>query len=141
MRIRPHELETSICDVNYHVSLELSVIPRGSWGDVARRFTMIRWGVRLPKSQQGSNCDFPKGEGLNCNFGLGGLKNCFHIIILSFGNCVDRSDLIGDRDYDEASVVLAAETLGRWIVPTETTASSEILALSMRLNIICTNQT
>ncbi|KZV39803.1 hypothetical protein F511_19088 [Dorcoceras hygrometricum] len=44
-------------------------------------------------------------EGLNCNFGLGGLKNCFHIIILSFGNCVDRSDLIGDRDYDEATVV------------------------------------
>ncbi|KZV49343.1 hypothetical protein F511_09250 [Dorcoceras hygrometricum] len=54
----------------------LSVIPRGSWGDVARRFTMIRWadsrtdnqlnvlstrrgfwGVRLPKSQQGSNRD------------------------------------------------------------------------------------
>ncbi|KZV29016.1 hypothetical protein F511_43854 [Dorcoceras hygrometricum] len=23
----------------------LSVIPRGSWGDVARRFTMIRWAV------------------------------------------------------------------------------------------------
>ncbi|KZV26845.1 hypothetical protein F511_43087 [Dorcoceras hygrometricum] len=23
---------------------ELSVIPRGSWGDVARRFTMVRWG-------------------------------------------------------------------------------------------------
>ncbi|KZV48415.1 hypothetical protein F511_17124 [Dorcoceras hygrometricum] len=23
----------------------LSVIPRGSWGDVARRFTMIRWGM------------------------------------------------------------------------------------------------
>ncbi|KZV48130.1 F-box family protein [Dorcoceras hygrometricum] len=101
MRIRPPELETSICDVKYHVSLStgwvylvtlemslfdlqdvcivigslatldlpmvvdligiyvlkgpyctltttnwflqaLSVIPRGSWGDVARRFTMIR---------------------------------------------------------------------------------------------------
>ncbi|KZV27163.1 hypothetical protein F511_20035 [Dorcoceras hygrometricum] len=40
----------------------LSVIPRGSWGDVARRFTMIRWAV-------------------------------------------DRSDLIGDRSYDEVSVV------------------------------------
>ncbi|KZT76680.1 protein LUTEIN DEFICIENT 5, chloroplastic [Dorcoceras hygrometricum] len=25
----------------------LSVIPRGSWGDVARRFTMIRW-IILP---------------------------------------------------------------------------------------------
>ncbi|KZV39910.1 putative polyamine oxidase 4 [Dorcoceras hygrometricum] len=26
----------------------LSVIPRGSWGDVARRFTMIRWvGLKL----------------------------------------------------------------------------------------------
>ncbi|KZV58140.1 hypothetical protein F511_35651 [Dorcoceras hygrometricum] len=54
----------------------LSVIPRVSWGDVARRFTMIRWAdshtdtqlnvlstrrgfreVRLPKSQQGSNRD------------------------------------------------------------------------------------
>ncbi|KZV33271.1 hypothetical protein F511_41512 [Dorcoceras hygrometricum] len=107
MRIRPPELETSICDVKYHVSLStgcvlgkwvclvtlamslfdlqdvcivigslatldlpmvvdligiyvlkgpyctltttnwflqaLSVIPRGSWRDVARRFTMIRW--------------------------------------------------------------------------------------------------
>ncbi|KZV28302.1 hypothetical protein F511_25277 [Dorcoceras hygrometricum] len=56
----------------------LSVIPRGSWGDVARRFTMIHWAdsrtdtqlnvlstrrefreVRLPKSQQGSNRGFP----------------------------------------------------------------------------------
>ncbi|KZV31310.1 hypothetical protein F511_38794 [Dorcoceras hygrometricum] len=56
----------------------LSVIPRGSWGDVSRRFTMIRWAdsrmdtqlnvlstrrgfreVRLPKSQQGSNRGFP----------------------------------------------------------------------------------
>ncbi|KZV53020.1 alpha-dioxygenase 2 [Dorcoceras hygrometricum] len=107
MRIRPPELETSVFDVKYHVSLStrcvlgkwvylvthamslfdlryvcivirslatldvpmvvdligiyvlkgpyrtltttdwflqaLSVIPRGSWGDVARRFTMIRW--------------------------------------------------------------------------------------------------
>ncbi|KZV50807.1 vesicle transport protein Rop [Dorcoceras hygrometricum] len=25
----------------------LSVIPRGSWGDVARRFTMIRWAMRI----------------------------------------------------------------------------------------------
>ncbi|KZV44906.1 hypothetical protein F511_27031 [Dorcoceras hygrometricum] len=25
----------------------LSVIPRGSWGDVARRFTMIRWAIAL----------------------------------------------------------------------------------------------
>ncbi|KZV39507.1 hypothetical protein F511_35679 [Dorcoceras hygrometricum] len=40
----------------------LSMIPRGSWGDVARRFTMIRWAV-------------------------------------------DRSDLIGDRSYDEVWVM------------------------------------
>ncbi|KZV24655.1 hypothetical protein F511_15034 [Dorcoceras hygrometricum] len=26
----------------------LSVIPRGSWGDVARRFTMIRWAANQP---------------------------------------------------------------------------------------------
>ncbi|KZV31142.1 GYF domain-containing protein [Dorcoceras hygrometricum] len=43
MRIRPPELETRICDAKYHVSLALSVIPRGSWRDVARRFNMIRW--------------------------------------------------------------------------------------------------
>ncbi|KZV30248.1 F-box/kelch-repeat protein-like [Dorcoceras hygrometricum] len=64
----------------------LSVIPRGSWGDVTRRFTMIRWGP-------------------NCYFGLGGRKNCFRIIMLNFVNCVDRSDLIVDRDYDGATVM------------------------------------
>ncbi|KZV34181.1 UDP-glucose flavonoid 3-O-glucosyltransferase 6-like [Dorcoceras hygrometricum] len=80
MRIRPPEFETSICDVKYHVSLALSVIPRGSWGDVARRFTMIRWGP-------------------NCYFGLGGPENYFRIIMLSFVNCIDRSDLIVDRDF------------------------------------------
>ncbi|KZV55438.1 hypothetical protein F511_36078 [Dorcoceras hygrometricum] len=63
----------------------LSVIPRGSWRDVARRFTMIRW--------------------------ASGLKNCFRIIILSFGNCVDRSDRIGDRDYDEATPPSSRPTL------------------------------
>ncbi|KZV06765.1 hypothetical protein F511_45750 [Dorcoceras hygrometricum] len=35
----------------------LSVIPRGSWGDVARRFTMIRWAAKaapplLPKRRR-----------------------------------------------------------------------------------------
>ncbi|KZV13890.1 hypothetical protein F511_44839 [Dorcoceras hygrometricum] len=53
MRIRPPEFKTSICDAKYHISLALSVIPRRSWGDVARRFTMIRWAVhsRLPSSK------------------------------------------------------------------------------------------
>ncbi|KZV49687.1 ABC transporter B family member 4-like [Dorcoceras hygrometricum] len=79
MRIRPPELETSICDAKYHVSLST--------------------GVKLRS---------PIVEGLNCNFGLGGLKNCFHIIILSFGNYVDRSDQIVDRSYDEVTVIAAA---------------------------------
>ncbi|KZV34279.1 hypothetical protein F511_35426 [Dorcoceras hygrometricum] len=73
MRIRPPELETSIYDVKYHVSLALSVIPRGSWGDVTRRFTMIRW--------------------------------------------VDRSDLIGDRDYDESTVMGMNRMFICWIGP------------------------
>ncbi|KZV22382.1 hypothetical protein F511_25895 [Dorcoceras hygrometricum] len=51
MRIRLPELETSICDAKYHVSLALSVIFRGSWGDVARRFTMIRWAQKLKISK------------------------------------------------------------------------------------------
>ncbi|KZV18182.1 putative sucrose-phosphate synthase 1-like [Dorcoceras hygrometricum] len=52
----------------------LSVIPRGSWGDVARRFTMIRW------EEDFGECDFLKvnrgqiaisqDEGQNCHFGL-----------------------------------------------------------------------
>ncbi|KZV45944.1 hypothetical protein F511_28891 [Dorcoceras hygrometricum] len=49
----------------------LSVIPRGSWGDVARRFTMIRWAV-------------------------------------------DRSDLIGDRSYDEVMVMGMNRMFIRW---------------------------
>ncbi|KZV51597.1 hypothetical protein F511_10550 [Dorcoceras hygrometricum] len=53
----------------------LSVIPRGSWGDVARRFTMIRWAV-------------------------------------------DRSDLIGDRSYDEvAAMNIVIWTRARWAGP------------------------
>ncbi|KZV53504.1 transferase-related protein [Dorcoceras hygrometricum] len=31
----------------------LSVIPRGSWGDVARRFTMIHWAVLLVQPDEG----------------------------------------------------------------------------------------
>ncbi|KZV36148.1 serine/threonine-protein phosphatase 7 long form [Dorcoceras hygrometricum] len=53
----------------------LSVIPRGSWGDVARCFTMIRWAV-------------------------------------------DRSDLIGDRSYDEvAAMDIVIWTRARWPPP------------------------
>ncbi|KZV13507.1 DNA-directed RNA polymerase V subunit 1 [Dorcoceras hygrometricum] len=53
----------------------LSVIPRGSWGDVARRFTMIRWAA-------------------------------------------DRSDLIGDRSYDEvAAIDIVIWTRARWTGP------------------------
>ncbi|KZV57741.1 hypothetical protein F511_29517 [Dorcoceras hygrometricum] len=50
----------------------LSMIPMGSWGDVARRFTMIRW--VSPKIWFRSH-------------------KCY------------RSDLIVDRDYDEATVM------------------------------------
>ncbi|KZV51296.1 hypothetical protein F511_05637 [Dorcoceras hygrometricum] len=32
----------------------LSVIPRGSWGDVARRFTMIRWAGLLVQADEGT---------------------------------------------------------------------------------------
>ncbi|KZV22414.1 hypothetical protein F511_22819 [Dorcoceras hygrometricum] len=34
----------------------LSVIPRGSWGDVARRFTMIRWGSYVETSPSPVPC-------------------------------------------------------------------------------------
>ncbi|KZV38362.1 hypothetical protein F511_16029 [Dorcoceras hygrometricum] len=56
----------TICRVDK--SEALSVIPRGSWGDVdSRTDTQLNvlstrrgfWGVRLPKSQQGSNRGFP----------------------------------------------------------------------------------
>ncbi|KZV36820.1 hypothetical protein F511_03544 [Dorcoceras hygrometricum] len=90
----------------------LSVIPRGSWGDVARRFTMIRW-VSPKMWFQSRKCCEPTAscipeplrvtQGPNCYFGLGAPKNCFYIIILSFVNYVDRSDLIVDRDYDEVT--------------------------------------
>ncbi|KZV55459.1 transcription initiation factor IIF subunit beta-like [Dorcoceras hygrometricum] len=40
--------------------LALSVIPRGSWGDVARRFTMIRW---PPQSSHGRPSTSPQPHG------------------------------------------------------------------------------
>ncbi|KZV51313.1 hypothetical protein F511_07504 [Dorcoceras hygrometricum] len=56
--------------------LALSVIPRGSWGDVARRFTMIRWckpanelrfwswtGLAVDPAVQPLKCQFPHGIG------------------------------------------------------------------------------
>ncbi|KZV38539.1 pentatricopeptide repeat-containing protein [Dorcoceras hygrometricum] len=64
----------------------LSVISRGSWDDVARRFTMVQWGP-------------------NRYFGLGGPKNYLHIIMFSFVNRGDRSDLIVDQDYDESTTM------------------------------------
>ncbi|KZV51275.1 hypothetical protein F511_25320 [Dorcoceras hygrometricum] len=63
----------------------LSVIPRGSWDDVARRFTMIRWADH--------NVQFWK---------------------------LNRwSDLIGDRSYDEVTVV----GMNRMFTPLKTAAS------------------
>ncbi|KZV20395.1 hypothetical protein F511_41485 [Dorcoceras hygrometricum] len=56
----------------------LSVIPRGSWGDVARRFTMIRW-VSPKMWFRSHKCCEPTAS--------------------------YRSDLIVDRDYDGATVM------------------------------------
>ncbi|KZV50232.1 pentatricopeptide repeat-containing protein [Dorcoceras hygrometricum] len=56
----------------------LSVIPRGSWGDVARRFTMIRW-VSSKMWFRSHKCCDPTAS--------------------------YRSDLIVDRDYDGATVM------------------------------------
>ncbi|KZV22973.1 hypothetical protein F511_30654 [Dorcoceras hygrometricum] len=99
--VQKPELETSICDAKYFIGMEhsdvlsmemdidlmfyrttlvrtfqvaLSVIPGGSWGDVARRFTMIR--------------------------------------------LINRSDLIVDRDYDEATTMdLKPMFTGPWPDP------------------------
>ncbi|KZV29276.1 hypothetical protein F511_31008 [Dorcoceras hygrometricum] len=56
----------------------LSVIPRGSWGDVSRRFTLIRW-VSPKIWFRSRKCCEPTAS--------------------------YRSDLIVDRDYDEATVM------------------------------------
>ncbi|KZV34161.1 sphingoid long-chain bases kinase 2, mitochondrial [Dorcoceras hygrometricum] len=68
----------------------LSVIPRGSWGDFARRFTMISWAV-------------------------------------------DRSDLIGDRSYDEvAAMNIVIWTRARWAGPSPFTKIAASLSQTSR---------
>ncbi|KZV54614.1 hypothetical protein F511_02648 [Dorcoceras hygrometricum] len=68
----------------------LSVIPRGSWGDVARR-----------------SYHDPVGQVRNCDSGATMVVGPrLAIIVFSFGNRVDRSDLIGDRIYDEVTMHL-----------------------------------
>ncbi|KZV38456.1 hypothetical protein F511_41052 [Dorcoceras hygrometricum] len=71
----------------------LSVIPRGSWGDVSRRSyhdPMGKSGIVIPEPQW---C----GPTASC------IPEPLRIIVFSFGNLVDRSDLIGDRSHDEVT--------------------------------------
>ncbi|KZV28269.1 putative leucine-rich repeat receptor-like protein kinase [Dorcoceras hygrometricum] len=44
-------------------------------------------------------------------------EKLFRIIILNFGNCVDRSDQIFDRSYDEATVIGMNRMFIRWTGP------------------------
>ncbi|KZV24774.1 hypothetical protein F511_35228 [Dorcoceras hygrometricum] len=83
----------------------LSVIPRGSWGDVARRFTMIRWASSKMWFRSHTCCEPTASWGQTAILDSVVRKNCFRIIKLSFLNSVDRSDLIVDRDYDGATVM------------------------------------
>ncbi|KZV57532.1 hypothetical protein F511_20461 [Dorcoceras hygrometricum] len=71
------ELKGPYCTITMvdYVLQALSVIPRGSWGDVARRFTMIRWVSP---------------------------KMCFWSHKCCELTASYRSDPIIDRDYDEA---------------------------------------
>ncbi|KZV06561.1 putative receptor-like protein kinase [Dorcoceras hygrometricum] len=48
----------------------------------------------------------------------------FQIIVFSFGNCVDRSDLIGDRSYDEVTLVGMNRMFTRWTRARWTAAAS-----------------
>ncbi|KZV51483.1 UDP-glucose flavonoid 3-O-glucosyltransferase 6-like [Dorcoceras hygrometricum] len=122
MRIRPPEFETSISDVKYHVSLALSVIPRGSWGDVARRFTMIRW---APRRQQGTNlnilCMFsccyycvltvPGSKFLNLLLRPGSgirIRRCANILCF-FGFSRKGVDLVGDLDKRRGKAAMLKE--------------------------------
>ncbi|KZV39213.1 hypothetical protein F511_16334 [Dorcoceras hygrometricum] len=58
----------------------LSVIPRGSWGDVARRFTMIRWLVR------------------KCGFGVTHVARRFTMISEPRDICVEKTVLYANHD-------------------------------------------
>ncbi|KZV22986.1 DEAD/DEAH box helicase [Dorcoceras hygrometricum] len=62
--IRIFELKGPYCTLNMTdwFLLALSVIPRGSWEDVSRRFTMIRWlYFSFPFSSSPSSCRFRTG--------------------------------------------------------------------------------
>ncbi|KZV22399.1 hypothetical protein F511_19732 [Dorcoceras hygrometricum] len=91
----------------------LSVIPRGSWDDVARRFTMIRWvspkmwfrSHKCYRSDLIVDRDYDGATAMDLKPMYTCLKNFFHIIMLSFVNCVDQYDLIVDRDYDGATAM------------------------------------
>ncbi|KZV35255.1 cysteine-rich receptor-like protein kinase 41 [Dorcoceras hygrometricum] len=75
MRIRLPELETSICDAKYHVSLALSVIPRGSWGDVARRSyhdPLGKFEIVIPEIGSIATLDLPMVVDLIGIYGLKG---------------------------------------------------------------------
>ncbi|KZV32234.1 hypothetical protein F511_27334 [Dorcoceras hygrometricum] len=128
MRIRPPEIETSICDAKYHCFVgreHCDVLSMQMDSDlVIYRTTLVRTFqvvtiCRVDKSESTwVKLRFPAVEGQNCHFGLSNLKNCFCIIILSFGNYLDRSDQIIDRSYDEVTLIGMNRMFIRWTGPT-----------------------
>ncbi|KZV40279.1 protein SUPPRESSOR OF npr1-1, CONSTITUTIVE 1-like [Dorcoceras hygrometricum] len=96
----------------------LSVIPRGSWGDVARRFTMIRWfDVENP------------------------------IVLISSGLLVQSdegvSDLVVDRIDNDQKVLVSEESNSKWADSNSETTSSSSSSESEKEEVHClmVNQT
>ncbi|KZV35216.1 hypothetical protein F511_43549 [Dorcoceras hygrometricum] len=72
------------------------------------------WGVRLPKSQPGSNRDFPTLQNKTVILHWGSEKWFFRLYYSVLETEFDRSDLIGDRSYDEVTVVGMNRMFTRW---------------------------
>ncbi|KZV45675.1 DNA-directed RNA polymerase V subunit 1 [Dorcoceras hygrometricum] len=84
----------------------LSVIPRGSWGDVARRFTMIRWHSRLPPHSPSAAAAARRRSSPEFRSGQFDVEN--PIVLISSGLLVQSdegaSSLVVDR-IDESTAI------------------------------------
>ncbi|KZV26917.1 hypothetical protein F511_39060 [Dorcoceras hygrometricum] len=140
MRIRPPEIETSICDEKYHVSLSTGCV-LGKWVCLVT-LVMSLFDLQDVCIAIGSlaTLDLPMVVDL---IGIYVLKGPYCTLTMTnwflqalsviprgscFGNRVDRSDLIVDRNYDEATVMQMNRMFIYWTgpAPALTTLASKL---------------
>ncbi|KZV13769.1 hypothetical protein F511_45067 [Dorcoceras hygrometricum] len=108
----------------------LSVIPRGSWGDVARRFTMIRWAAQNPPLLSSPSAAAAAAARCRRKFVSGQLDEENPFVLISSPLLVQP---------DEGVSVLVVDRIGDYLP--ESTEKSRVLVIPIKIRLIYSHAT